>query len=791
MYLLIEMADDTLRYIKTDFQSHKQALLDRVRSRFPNVWNSFLFNGPLDFGNLLVDLVAWANTTLAFIINRQAGESFVSTMTTRESAQRIGSLVGYKVAGPTPASVAARAFITSAQATKVTIPAGTLVRSNTDNVPFEVAEDFVILAGNTVPETAVVSFNVLGSGTDVVETNLSVQHGSQNVDLVDKTIDVSQYVSVNQSIRLGSDSTLYRIEQLSTSDDSGVTNRMILDTAYSDPAGVTDVQVVTASVVDTQISLTQGQTVSDRFVTPTTLSLSYVVKLTQTNVILNSIRVTVNDVAWTKVNNIFESEADDTVFTEKVLVNGKVVLQFGNDNFGAAVPQDAVVIVSYRVGGGELGNIARDEINTSVRGLISGSSNPATIFIRNEYEEGKGGTVAETVEQARQNIPAYIRANDRAVTTEDYEVLSRTYSDSNGSISFARAVVRTANTLIEGNTVIVYAWTRGVSGTLVALSSPLKTSLQAFLKARAVATDNVLVSDGVETPAPVSLRFLVSANVTKDDAIDQVNATITDIIQGLEPGDPIVYSKLLSAVDETIGVDTVTFATPLTDLLTNDDNEVFGLPSDSKVYDVTMTSIDTNVSEDDDDAVITTYTASLPVSPLQPWAITLTLGETELTLMPHTVAGYARVYNKSTLSISDDYKSTIDLASGLLTLNVRGTQGDLTMTLKSVQAYTQERFVNIYIGYTGDTSASKRSEIRRALRKWETSFAIGDSLFAEELTDTVLSKANIKDLVAAISNVTSVDRVALDSPSSTDLKINASNSELIRLGQIVLNNSAS
>ncbi len=73
--------ESTLRYLKLDYQSHKDALLQRIRERWPIAWNDFLANS---IGIVLVDIVAWGLATVAYVINRIGGENFVSTMTLRE-----------------------------------------------------------------------------------------------------------------------------------------------------------------------------------------------------------------------------------------------------------------------------------------------------------------------------------------------------------------------------------------------------------------------------------------------------------------------------------------------------------------------------------------------------------------------------------------------------------------------------------------------------------------------------------------------------------------------------------
>ena len=112
------------------------------------------------------------------------------------------------------------------------------------------------------------------------------------------------------------------------------------------------------------------------------------------------------------------------------------------------------------------------------------------------------------------------------------------------------------------------------------------------------------------------------------------------------------------------------------------------------------------------------------------------------------------------------------------------------MQLIPVQGYDRSRSINVFVGFKGITAQAKRREIRAALHSWSNGIKIGASVYASEVSGVTVSKANIKDVVKAISGVTEVTRVALETPSNTDLKITASSTELLNLGQITLNNQA-
>ncbi|MFP8908183.1 putative baseplate assembly protein [Streptomyces atacamensis] len=86
---------------------------------------------------------------------------------------------------------------------------------------------------------------------------------------------------------------------------------------------------------------------------------------------------------------------------------------------GAVPPKGARVRVArYRTGGGPAGNVARGTIR------VLRSSVPYVARVVNR-EAARGGVAGETVANARLRAPEVLRTQERAVTAEDYEVVSR------------------------------------------------------------------------------------------------------------------------------------------------------------------------------------------------------------------------------------------------------------------------------------------------------------------------------------------------------------------------------
>jgi hypothetical protein len=769
--------ENTLRYIRTDYQAHKDALLQRVRARYPRVWNDFLNNS---FGILLVDLIAWATATLAFLINRVAGEQFVNTMTLRESAVNIGSFTAYQLRGPTAATVFCEARISAAQpVATVTISQGTVIRSSENSLSYEVVRDYYILPGDTTPVTPIVNISPFLSGAQVLSTYALVTPGSSNVDLLDTTINLRDYLQAGQVFRVEGESEGYVIQDIQASPGAVSNNRIVLTTPYSGAVQAS----LAALAYDQRIECVQGLTVRDGFASPPDQALSYVLKLSATPVIEGSVSVAVNGAPWARVTSFARSTGDAQVYMFKVTASGQPLVIFGDGTLGAVIPTEATIPVTYRVGGGSEGNLSLNAIDTSVTGLLASANNPITVAITNQTSEGIGGRDAETLEEARIGIPAATRANDRAVTLDDYQTIAMTYP----SVAFARSAVRPENALLEGNVVFVYAWARGPLGTLVNLSPALKLGLEDYMQTKAIGTDLVRIGDGTARPMPVSLRFRVLHGFSVTDTTLLVQDTLNQHVDVLRPGQPVLYSNLVRALDEVYGVDTVTMAAPTSDLFPSNSLELFTRPDANYAYALDKNGVGTPTFSAVDGVVVSQYLAQLPVYPLQAWSLRLFLGVRELTIQPGILPGSAQLFGDN-LSADLAFPSTVNLLTGSVTLFIKGAPGDLALKLVPVKGYATEKNINIYVGYSGNTSQTKRREIRSAIRSYGEGLAVGAPLYASQVSGIVGSKSNLTEVIRAISGVTAVNRVALDVPGNTEAVLNTVETELLRIKDVILNN---
>jgi hypothetical protein len=285
------------------------------------------------------------------------------------------------------------------------------------------------------------------------------------------------------------------------------------------------------------ISAVEGRTVTGELLGISDGSPNQLYKLGERPVISGSIRVTVNGpgsaTLWREVRSLATAGPVQRCFMVQRGVDGGVTLLFGDGVNGAVPPKGSAldqveVLATYRVGGGPQGNVPPGTTFTSsisaLREILAAAG-------------GSGGAGAESIESARDLAPRLYRAQDRAVTADDYvELALRT-----PGVGKARAVA------LNWNDVLLYV---APSGRVEQPSELLRRDLLAAFELSRMAT-SVLRVLGPE-PADIYLKAVVRAEpyYLQED----VRAAVTEAAAGLiafdrvEFGEPIYLSRLYDAL---------------------------------------------------------------------------------------------------------------------------------------------------------------------------------------------------------------------------------------------------
>lgn len=255
------------------------------------------------------------------------------------------------------------------------------------------------------------------------------------------------------------------------------------------------------------ILLVQGRTVTDSFTGTGVKNQTYTVA--SAPYIDNSVAVYVDSTAWTLVDSLVIGDVDDPtnqdIYEIEIDADDNLTIKFGDGNTGNVVSSGSSIEVEYRVGGGELGNIAAGQIDQAIACTANGV--PSTVKVRN-YESASGGSDRETIERARTFAPLWGKTTDRAITYDDYFAICNGFSDGqNGRVEKAGIVTSVSDGL--SNFVTIYAWAKDAEGKLTTVSPVLKEALRSYLEARKVITVYINpIQDGIDVP--VDLEILIS-----------------------------------------------------------------------------------------------------------------------------------------------------------------------------------------------------------------------------------------------------------------------------------------
>lgn len=125
---------------------------------------------------------------------------------------------------------------------------------------------------------------------------------------------------------------------------------------------------------------------------------------------------------WERVDYVVVHR-DENIFEVKLLSDGTTAITFGDGTFGNVPQKDHDIVINYRAGGGDNGNILPKALNGSGNFPIysGGLKTPDSIQCSmTNISRGVGGRDEESIEEAKFLAPLVYQAQNRAVKAIDY-----------------------------------------------------------------------------------------------------------------------------------------------------------------------------------------------------------------------------------------------------------------------------------------------------------------------------------------------------------------------------------
>lgn len=245
-------------------------------------------------------------------------------------------------------------------------------------------------------------------------------------DLDDGTDGLASSGTVTWSLPQDDDRRWIKSDTVGGGDDFEVRVRVV------DPSGPTAPDL--ASVTEARktayslwFEVVQGQRVEDKLGSTDTGSAGQTFDLPR-EPFMSLVGLTVDGEDWTRVSSLLTASSLDKVFTLREQPDGAWRVTFGDGTNGRIPGNSVQVVATYRIGGGESGNAGADAITRDRSGnsKISAVTNPraATGWLAAE------GSDDDSLEVARQQVPASLRTLQRAVTPSDCEALALEFETS-------------------------------------------------------------------------------------------------------------------------------------------------------------------------------------------------------------------------------------------------------------------------------------------------------------------------------------------------------------------------
>ena len=254
--------------------------------------------------------------------------------------------------------------------------------------------------------------------------------------------------------------------------------------------------------------------------------------------------------AYREVENLYQaSSTNDKVFQMVYDDDYKGKLLFGTGNNGVSPPTGASYFVTYRVGGGDRGNVPNNYVNALTTGTYNSAASSFRVV---QTQIATGGSQAETVAHAKKFGPLSFKSQDRIVSLDDYIAFASRFVSPAGTTGKATAVTRKA--FASANVIDLFILEKATSTQLQKASISFKNALLSDIEPKKMLTDEVVISDGlIRTLDPVvTINIDKSLQGMESTVVTKVSRLINDyfLSDNVDFGDQLVFADLNRVIFE-------------------------------------------------------------------------------------------------------------------------------------------------------------------------------------------------------------------------------------------------
>ncbi len=187
-----------------------------------------------------------------------------------------------------------------------------------------------------------------------------------------------------------------------------------------------EIAIIEVGQTSVTVTATQGET-KEETLGYSNGSSNQIYNLTYQQV-LDGVKIYVEGEEYDEIDNFINSSSEGKDFVVERYGSKSSRVLFGNGVNGYIPENDYRIFASYRIGGGEIGNVSMNSI-TVIKGQIYNEDNIiADVYVTNQ-EDAYDGEDEESIASAKAKAPSQIYTLWRAVTKDDFIKLALTLPD--------------------------------------------------------------------------------------------------------------------------------------------------------------------------------------------------------------------------------------------------------------------------------------------------------------------------------------------------------------------------
>jgi hypothetical protein len=563
--------------IGKDFGDIRQNLIDFAKNYFPQTYNDFNESSP---GMMFIEMASYVGDVLSYYTDVQLRESILEQAQEKSNVFAIAQSFGYKPKLYVPAttdltvyqllpSIGSGNNVSPNWDYALTIAEGMAVGSSTNgNVQFTTTNKVRFAFSSSFDPTEVSVYEVDPNTNEPVYYLL--RKNVRAVSGLEKTQTFTfQSPKPYDKIRLEDEDGL--IDVISIIDDDGdewtKVDYLAQDTVFEELPNTTDYSLATSAFSNETPSLLKLKRVPKRYIT----------------------RVTDTGKIDIQFGSGISQNADEEILPNPDNVGSALYAGSGNldqgidpSNFMYAktygvAPSNTTLTVRYRVGNGVADNVPSQDLTEIVERVIETPSlNLITnvfqtvqnsIAVTNERAAG-GGKFEEEIEEVRNNAMAYFRAQNRAVTKEDYLLRAYALPPQFGSVAKAYAAPDfQINTLLDDGTdpipnplaINFYILGYDSNGKFQNLNPATKQNLENYLSYYRILTDAINIKNAYIVNIGIDFEIIVLPNYNSNEVLLKCIDALKTMFSNskMQINNPIVLTDIYVLLDKIDGVQSV------------------------------------------------------------------------------------------------------------------------------------------------------------------------------------------------------------------------------------------